>query len=509
MTDQTGIAGPFELSQLFYQAPFLILAVGGLAILLLDAFAGQGRRSWLMWLAVSVSAAALASSLVLFATIGSTTVSLFGGMLALDRFSVFLAMVVAIAALLCLLLSSDYLHEHRSEFGEYYSLVLLAASGMVLLAMATDLITVFLGIETMSLAVYVLTGSFRRCKHSAEGALKYFLCGALASAFLLYGIALVYGATGTTNLRRIGEVAAGTATPLLLLGELMLIVAFGFKIALVPFHMWAPDAYQGAPTPVTAFMAAGVKAAGFAALLRLFLTAFGSGAMPFGHLGWGSIFAVLAAITMTFANIAALRQENFKRLLAYSSVSHAGYLLIGVVAAGVGGSDDPARSSLLFYIVAYTFATIGAFGLISWIGKREDERLAIEDWAGLASRHPKAALAMTIFLLSLAGMPPTAGFFAKFYVFRAAMGVHGDQLLWLVIVAVLNSVIAVYYYLRPVVVMYFREPTRDFSPLRSPSSALAITIAALFVLQMGLLPGWWLDLAGSSGIAGLAAAAAR
>jgi len=306
--------------------------------------------------------------------------------------------------------------------------------------------------------------------------------------------------TGTTSLAGIRAAAAGVSSqPLFLIGELMLIVALGFKVAAVPFHMWAPDAYEGAPTPVTAFMAAGVKAAGFTAVLRLFLTAFGGDVLPFGRMGWGSILAVLAAATMTLGNIAALRQENVKRLLAYSSIAHAGYLLIGVVAAGVGAADT-ARPALGFYLLAYTFTTIGAFGVVAWIGSRNDERLLVDDWAGLAARHPGAALGMTVFLLSLGGMPPTAGFFGKFYVFRAAMQTYDDQLLWLVVVGVLNSVVSVAYYLRIVMAMYFREPTRELAPLGRPAVALnlALVVCALFVLEMGLLPGYWLSLAGSS-----------
>jgi NADH-quinone oxidoreductase subunit N len=261
--------------------------------------------------------------------------------------------------------------------------------------------------------------------------------------------------------------------------------------------MWAPDAYEGAPTPVTGYMAAAVKAAGVAGVLRLFLTAFGGDVLPFGRLGWTSIFAVLAVLTMTVGNVAALRQENVKRLLAYSSIAHAGYLMIGIVAAGMGSEVDVARPAILYYLLAYTFTTLGAFGVLAWIGRKGDERLLVDDWAGLAARHPAAALAMTIFLLSLGGIPPTAGFFGKFYVFRAAM-TQDSQLLWLVVAGVINSVISIYYYLRIVMAMYFREPAREHAPLRSASIAVALTTCAVLVLAMGLLPGSWLGIARSS-----------
>ena len=458
------------LGSFAYQAPLLILAIGGLTVLLLDAFAhGPGRR-WLMWPSAAIALLALVSAVLLYRDLGASAGPaharlLMNGMLVVDRYALFFTCVFAAGAVLALLASGDWLVAHGVDYGEYYALLLFATAGMVMLAMAADLVALFLGVETMSLAVYVLTGSFRRSKRSAEAAMKYFLTGAFATAFLLYGIALVYGMTGTTSLAGIRAAAAGVSSqPLFLIGELMLIVALGFKVAAVPFHMWAPDAYEGAPTPVTAFMAAGVKAAGFTAVLRLFLTAFGGDVLPFGRMGWGSILAVLAAATMTLGNIAALRQENVKRLLAY------------------------------------TFTTIGAFGVVAWIGSRNDERLLVDDWAGLAARHPGAALGMTVFLLSLGGMPPTAGFFGKFYVFRAAMQTYDDQLLWLVVVGVLNSVVSVAYYLRIVMAMYFREPTRELAPLGRPAVALnlALVVCALFVLEMGLLPGYWLSLAGSS-----------
>jgi NADH-quinone oxidoreductase subunit N len=317
--------------------------------------------------------------------------------------------------------------------------------------------------------------------------MKYFITGAFATAILLYGIALVYGVAGSTSLKVIGQGAYAAGSPLFIIGVLLIVVAFGFKIAAVPFHMWAPDAYEGAPTPVTGFMAAGVKAAAFGALLRLVVSAFNHAEVVYGANGWASVLSVLAILTMTLGNLAALKQDNIKRLLAYSSIAHAGYLLIGIVASSVAG--DPARGPLLYYLMAYTFTTIGAFGVVAWISNRGDERLLLDDWAGLASRHPAAALAMTVCLLSLGGIPPTAGFFAKFYLFRVALERTG--LLPLVIIAVLNSVVSVYYYLRVVTAMYFREVGREPQPIRSPAMTAALWIAVAVTLAAGILPGWF------------------
>jgi NADH-quinone oxidoreductase subunit N len=485
-------------TQLYDQLPLLVVVAGGALLLLLEAFARAAARRWLMYLGVLVSVAALGATWLVWRRVSyAGEVTLFGGMLVADHFSLFMTMVFIVASLLATLISADFFREHAILYGELYALFQFATAGMIILAMAGDLTTVFLGVETMSLAAYVMTGAFRRARRPSEAAMKYFLTGAFATAVLLYGIALIYGATGTTNLGEIQKSIAAHTQPAFLVGEMMLIAALGFKIAAVPFHMWAPDAYEGAPTPVTGYMAAGIKAAGIAGILRVFLVGFGGNLLPYGRLGWATILAILALLTMTVGNIAALRQENIKRLLAYSSIAHAGYLLLGVVAAGIAGDVDVARPALLYYLLAYTFTTLGAFGVCAWVGRKGDERQLVDDWAGLAARHPAAALAMTIFLLSLGGIPPTGGFFGKFYVFRAAMEPDG-QLLWLVVVAVLNSVVSVYYYLRVVMTMYFKEPTREAGGIDSRPMAAAITICALFVLFLGLLPESWLGLATSS-----------
>ena len=496
----------FDTGQLALSSPLLAVALGGLLVLLLEAFSVTaprnplgGSRAWLAVLTLLVLGIACALDVQSWAD-AETPRAIYQGMYAVDRFSIFVDVVLYIGAALAVLLADGFMREHRFEFGEFYALVLLGTAGMVILVHANDLVTLFIGLETMSLAVYVLTGSWRRSARSSEAAMKYFLVGAFASALLIYGIALVYGVSGTSNLTSLGALASTgtqsgiTAQPLFLIGSFLIIAALGFKIAAVPFHMWAPDAYEGAPTPVTAFMAAAVKAAGFATLLRLFAVAYGRPSLTFGAGGWASITAVLAILTMTIGNLSALRQDNVKRMLAWSSIAHAGYLLIGVVAMARVGEE--ARGPVLYYLLAYTLTTAGSFGIVAWFGSHGDERQHLDDWAGMASRHPAAALAMTVLLLSLGGFPPTAGFFAKFYVFRVALGQQG--LVPLVIIAIANSLISVFYYLRVVTAMYFREPGRAVTPIHAPGMTAALIIATLGTLGLGLAPGWVVELAGKA-----------
>jgi NADH-quinone oxidoreductase subunit N len=487
----------FDFTQFSSIAPLTALTVAGCVLLLLEAFGSGRTRAYLMPLTLASLGIAFVLTLLQWsdAALGYTT---FHGLLALDRFGIIFNCIFLVGAALTVLLAPAFMREHQFEFGEFYSLLLFATVGMMILAQATDLVTIFLGIETMSIAVYVLTGSFRHSAKSAEGAMKYFMVGAFATSVLLYGMALIYGAVGSTGLAEIGRLAPRVAqAPLFIVGFLLVIVALGFKISAVPFHMWAPDAYEGAPTPVTAFMATTVKAAGFATLIRLVSTAFSRTELAYGASGWASVCSVLAVLTMTVGNLGALRQDNVKRMLAYSSIAHAGYLLVGVVAIALVGVD--ARGPLVYYLVAYTFTTVGAFGVVAWIGSRNDERLNIDDWAGLAGKHPGVALAMTIFMLSLGGVPPTAGFFGKFYVFRAAL--EKPALVWLVVIAVLNSVVSVYYYLRVVTAMYFREAGREARPLRATSVSASLLIAALGVLAIGILPTWLVDIASAANFA--------
>jgi len=493
----------FDLAQLGLCGPLVAVAVGGCLLLLIEAF-GRGRtvdgapapRTHLaaLTLAVLLLAAALAAAQW---DAAAAPQRLFGGMLALDRFGIFLEVVIFAGAALSVLLAGGFLREHRFELGEFYPLVLLATAGMVILVAATDLVALFIGIETMSLAVYVLTGSWRRSAKSSEAAMKYFLVGAFASAILIYGIALVYGTAGTSNLIEIGARPDAVVTqPVFLIGSFFILAALAFKIAAVPFHMWAPDAYEGAPTPVTAFMAAAVKTAGFGALIRVAATAYGRTSLTFGAGGWAPIAAVLAILTMTLGNVAALRQDSVKRMLAYSSIAHAGYLLVGVAAMGQAGEE--ARGPILYYLAAYTVTTVGSFGIVSWYGSRGEERHAFDDWAGLGARHPAAALAMTILLLSLGGIPPTAGFFGKLYVFKMALGHPG--MVPLVLAAIANSLVSVFYYLRVVTAMYFREPGRAAEPMRSPGTSAALIVATFGTLALGLAPGWLVSLAGQASL---------
>jgi NADH-quinone oxidoreductase subunit N len=485
---------PVKPTDFLYMAPLTVLTVVALLLIVIEAFTRGKTRAFLMPLCVvGCLFGALAAVVVAKALDGP--VSMFGGMLIADKPSMFLTVLMCAGTALSALMTPPHQTEYDWESGEYYSMLLLSACGMVMMAMAGDLVAIFIGLETMSLAVYVLCASRRGSRRSTEAAMKYFLMGAFASAFLLYGIALMYGATGTTDLAQIAaRMADKGQEPLTVVAMILLVVSFGFKVAAVPFHMWTPDAYEGAPTPVTGYMAAVVKAAAFAGALRVFGLGLGGDFMPLGHMGWGGAFAVIAAITMTVGNLAALRQENVKRMLAYSSISHAGVLLTGLVAFGLD-PEGPGRTSVLFYLAAYGVTTLGSFGLVSWIGSREHERVLVDDWAGLSSRHPAAALGMTLFLLSLAGMPPTAGFFGKFIVFQSAMQVPDNQLLWLVVVGVLNSVLSIFYYLRIVMAMYFREPLGEFKPLRSGGVTFALVTCALLVLQMGLMPSMWLGMA--------------
>jgi len=476
----------FDANQLFAYLPMLILIGMGCVILLAETFATAASRQGLAWLGVAGCVAALLA-IVFQWDDAATPATHFSGMLVVDRMALFLDAAFAIAAGLTLLFAPPYLREQQFEFGEFYAVTLFGAAGMMIVAHATHFVSLLIGIETMSLAAYVLTGSWRRSVRSSEGAVKYYLMGAFATGFLVYGMALVFGATGG-ELSYSGvasKVAVAVKSPIFLFGEFFILVALAFKVAAVPFHMWAPDAYEGAPTPVTGFMAAGVKAAAFGGILRLLDMAFGNPLVATGSAGWAKILVVLAAATMTLGNLAAIRQENIKRMFAYSSIAHAGYLLIGVAAMGMGVAS--AKPAVLFYLMAYTFTTLGSFGVIAWIGNRQDERLFIDDWAGVGTSRPGVAFAMALFLLSLGGVPPTGGFFAKFYLFKAAL--ESDDLTWLVVLGALNSCVSVYYYLRVVVAMYFRDPLRPLTPTDAASTRVGLVVTALGVTLLGIFPG--------------------
>jgi len=479
-----------------YIVPYLILVITGLLLVLAEAFYKGKDRTALVSLAVAGALAGAIASVVLYRQVApGARVTLFGEMLFADRTGYILSALFCVATALTALISPAHQREHEWQLGEYYGLLLLSASGMVMLAHAANLVTIFLGIETMSIAIYVMCAMRRRSRRGNEAAMKYFLIGAFATGFLMYGMALLYGAAGTSNLLRMQSALAATSNPgLVIAGGFLLVVAFGFKIAAVPFHMWAPDAYEGAPTPVTAFMAAAVKAAAVAAMMRLFGLALGGDLLPYGRLGWASPFVVIAAITITLGNISAIRQDNVKRMLAYSSISHGGVLLVGICSLGLGAVS--ANGSLIYYLIAYTLSTLGAFAVVIYVGSRGNERTLVDDWSGLASKHGGAALAMTVCLLSFGGMPPTGGFFGKFYVFKSAMEVYDGQLLWLVVIGILNSAISIFYYLRIVTAMYFKEPTTPFTPTKSGGLIFVMALCPLLVLEMGIMPGFWLKLVG-------------
>jgi len=465
-------------------APAAILAITGFVLMLLDLLPPRGRREHMAFVGLAGVVIALVSAVLLW----GSDVTGFQGMAVLDNLTLFATLVIGYATGLVLLESIDYLKRRGMESGEFYILVLFAAAGMVIMAGANDLIVVFLGLETMSLALYVLAGFFRTEIQAGEASMKYFLLGAFASGFFLYGIALIYGATASTNLDKIGAaVKAGAGRdPLLLIGFALLLVGFGFKISAVPFHMWTADVYEGAPTSVTAFIASGSKAAAFAALLRLLLESL----RPLQG-EWTWLFWVLAVLSMTLGNVVAIAQQNLKRMLAYSSIAHVGYMLMGIVAGGgLGGG------SVLFYLLVYTFTIAGAFGIILLLERSGEEAVGVGDTAGLATRHPLAALALALFLLSLVGIPPTAGFVGKFYLFGAAVR---SGYVWLAVIGVLNSAAAAYYYLRIIVNMYMREPEGTPAVIMpSFAGALAVAVALWGVMQLGIFPAPLFDLAQSA-----------
>jgi NADH-quinone oxidoreductase subunit N len=475
---------------LYLIAPEIIITAFGFLVLLVDVFsAKEEKKGYLGILSLIGIILAFFYTLPL---VGSAKTG-FEGMFTSDGFAIFFKITFLIIAFLTLLISMGYTSREGIESGEYYALVLFATLGMMLMAAGTHLIILFLGLETMSISIYILTGMMREDKKSAESALKYFLLGAFATGFLLYGIALIYGATGSLYLKDIASYIASKnllKSPMLLMSLVFLTIGFGFKIASVPFHMWTPDVYEGAPTSITAFMATGVKAAGFSALVRVFFSA-----LPGFRPDWTSIMWLIAVATMTVGNIVAISQANIKRMLAYSSIAHAGYILVAFVAGNELGT-----SGILFYLMAYAFMNIGAFTCVILLGKKGEENTLINDYAGIGFKYPLLAASMTIFLLSMAGIPPLAGFMAKFYVFSAAVK---GKFYWLAILGVLNSAVSVYYYLRVTVLMYFRESEREITGLQfSPASVIALILSVIGTLYMGIFPANVLSFAQKS-IAGL------
>jgi NADH-quinone oxidoreductase subunit N len=469
--------------------PHIIVALCGCIVLLIRAYGKKTSADSSAW--VSIFGLIIALSICVMQP-GRKPISAFSGMVSYDPVSTILCLLVILSGILAVLLSMDYINRIGIAQSEFYALLMFAVSGMMFLGSASDLVSIFLGVELMSISIYVMVGFNRSRLESGEAAIKYLILGAFASGFLLYGIAMIYGATGYTGLREVAEVVrqkgATQMGPIFLVGIGLLIIGLGFKIGAVPFHMWVPDVYQGAPTSVTAFMATAVKAAGIAVIVRIFYF-FLSDFMAY----WIPVISFLAVITMTVGNLAALTQNNMKRMLAYSSIAHAGYILVGLVATMDKASAGPAISSIFFYLLAYTVMNMGAFGVIILLGKDKDEHESIEAFRGLSQRRPWAAFLLALFLLALAGIPPTVGFAGKFFIFATAMraGLTG-----LVIIGVLNSALSAYYYLRPLIIMYMSEPEQETEEIvvkRRPALAIGLTISAVLTVELGLHFVSWLS----------------
>jgi NADH-quinone oxidoreductase subunit N len=475
------VSGELDLRPL---VPAIIVGVTGLVVLLAQAFTPKDRRAPSAPLSLTGLLAALAAVWLLAS--GGGRGAVLANAVSADAYSLFFqALLLGIAAV-AVLLSPSYLRANGLDRGEYYALLLFSVVGMLGLVSSLELVSMFVALEIMSIALYGMAGLYRSRMESQEAALKYFVTGAFSSAFFLYGVALLYGVSGSTSLDRL-EWAVSTLTTdsaaLALLGAGMLLVGFGFKIASVPFHMWAPDVYEGAPTPATALMSAGVKAAAFGALLRVFGSALHALAGE-----WQPLVASLAVITMVVGNLAALAQGNLKRMLAFSSVAHAGYVLTALVA-----SPGQAGEAVLFYLVVYGAVNLGAFGTIAALSREGREPLSLGDVAGMAERRPALAAALAVFLVSLTGIPVTAGFVGKFYLFNAAVTAG-----WvgLALVGVLMSVVSAYYYLRVVVAMYMRDPLGEDTWARvSPSATVALALSAVITLVLGIYPAPVLTLA--------------
>ncbi len=488
------------LRSLVWLKPELFLALLGFVLLGLSAALPEGKRRYVGLVALIglAIAAVVVSSYAPGFPLGGPKIAPgtaqggfpdgagHPGFLA-DGFAIVLKLVFLLGAALCVLMAVRFLDVEKAQRGEFYAMVVFAVLGMSILASGNDFVTLYLGLETMALAVYTLVGFLRASRRSTEAALKYFLLGAFASGILLYGMSLVYGATGSYNLEGIAAaIASGTAgpRPLLHVGAVLVLVGMAFKIAAVPFHMWAPDAYEGAPTPVTGFISTAAKAAGFAMLLRIFFRGFWGLAAD-----WTLLLAVLSAASMTFGNVVAVLQDNVKRMLAYSSIGHAGYMLLGLIAVGSSGGDPLTQrygmTAVVLYLLVYTFANMGAFGTIVLLRRGSVPGDRVEDFRGLAGTYPVAAAAMTVFLLSLAGIPSTAGFIGKWWLFGAA--IKADQA-WLAVVAVLNSAISLYYYARIVAAMYMTAP-EETRPEPAPAGLrAALAISLVFTVWIGIYP---------------------
>jgi NADH-quinone oxidoreductase subunit N len=474
------------LADLVVILPELVIVGAACLVLILDPVTPAARKAWLAWIGL----AGLAVAFGITASQMGPRVSAFSELIVVDRYACFWKLLLYVASAMTLLLSLTYLKAERINLAEYYGFLLLALSGMMIMVSAVELLTIYLGTELMSLSLYVLAGFKRAEGRSLEASAKYFVLGAFSSGILLYGISLLYGVAGSTRLSAVAAAIEHRSMddPALLLAMILLVVGFGFKIAVVPFHMWTPDVYEGAPTSVTAFLAVASKAASFGVFLRVFVEGLGG-----LKANWNLLFLAVCVITIVLGNVVAIVQTNIKRMLAYSSIAHAGYALIGVVVVGQAGITDETRAlglaSVLLYLAVYAFMTLGAFAIVAMLRKGGLEGDEIVDFTGLAKRHRLAALLMLVFMISLAGIPPTAGFIGKFYLFLAA--VKGG-LTWLAVVAVIFAAVSAYYYLRVVMVMYMREPdaSAEAQPRLDTSPALTMVLASAVagVVAFGLYP---------------------
>jgi len=476
-----------DIQTLILISPELVLTIFGLLILLVDLIGREKSTGVLPWLTVLGFIGALAAT----AYIWGSNIAIFAGMYIVDLFALFFKVVAALAGILIVLVSIDYLKNRTPFKGEFFAIFTFSVLAMTMVASSASLLMIYLSIEFLSYTSYLLTGFLREDKKSNEAAIKYFLYGAITSAVMLYGLSLLYGVTGSLNLVEIAKAFAATVDPsvrmVALVSTALVLAGLGFKISLVPFHQWAPDAYEGAPTPVTAFLSVGPKAVGFAALIRIAMTA-----LPAFQEGWVPLLAFISVITMTLGNLIALRQTNVKRLLAYSSIAQAGYMLIGVVAMNVSGNSPfSGLNGILIYLFAYLFTNLGAFICVIAI-ENATGIVEIPDYAGLIKRAPLVAALFVVFFLSLAGIPPTAGFIGKFFVFGAALR---EGFLYLAVIGVVNSVISVFYYFGVVRQAFFEAP-KDATPIRvAPLVTLSLVVTAAFVLGFALYPEPLLNLA--------------
>ena len=478
--------------------PELLIVGIACVLLVLDPITPAGKKDFLAWMSLGVL---VLCSFITMADFGESTQA-FSGLVIVDSYAVFWKMLLYVVSGLTILLSMSYLKEEKIELAEYYAFVLLALTGMMVMVSGADLLTIYLGIELMSITLYIMAGFKRFEAKSIESSAKYFVLGAFSSGILLYGISLLFGVTGSTRLTEIAAVVNGQGLddPLILVALMLIIVGFGFKVAAVPFHMWTPDVYQGAPTSVTAFMAVASKAASFAAFLRVLLEAFG-GVKP----NWNGLILAICLLTIALGNLVAIVQTNVKRMLAYSSIAHAGYALVGVVVAGWVGVEADVSSrgvaSLMLYLAIYSFMTIGAFAMVAILRHGGLEGDEIQDFTGLAKRHKGGAFLMLIFMVSLAGIPPTAGFIGKFYLFMAAVN---SGLAWLAIFGLIFAAISAFYYLRIVMVMYMRDPSseqeRSTKLALSPQVSIVLACALAGVVLFGIFPSPLVSLADLSTI---------